>query len=208
MLTQEFVPDQHDPSIYIKMVKDHNGADAPLTVLFHVDDSLSSHPSEQVLVDFNNELMKAFPGTIKSSVTQFLGMTIRRSEDWSFWISQQPLIEKIYKQCEALAKIPELKARGWYLEPRVAGKDRDSNVPMLQDRLKRTTEPVTAAEQQVLKLFPYAEVLGACNRLRHDMHETDHFILIQGVVQIHIMLQTRPHRCSSGVGVLPSPQGA
>jgi hypothetical protein len=161
MLTQEFVPDQHDPSIYIKMVKDHNGADAPLTVLFHVDDSLSFHPSEQVLVDFNNELMKAFPGTIKSSVTQFLGMTIRRSEDWSFWISQQPLIEKIYKQCEALAKIPELKARGWYLEPRVAGKDRDSNVPMLQDRLKRTTEPVTAAEQQVLKLFPYAEVLGA-----------------------------------------------
>ena len=135
MLTQEFVPDKHDPSIYVKMVKDHNGVEAPLTVLFHVGDSLSFHPSEEVLVAFNNDLMAAFPGTIKSSVTQFLGMAIRRSSDWSFWLSQQPLIEKIYKQCEALASTPELKARGWYLPPRTSGKSKDPNVPMLQDRL-------------------------------------------------------------------------
>ena len=112
------------------------------------------HESVRAVQDFKTLLRGTFAGTDTDSCQRFLGIDIERVDgDSKFLLTQGPLIDKIVQQCCGLPQ-----ENGWFLS---GDTSKDSHVPMLQNRLKTSPQPVTEQEHRQLQKFPYREVLGA-----------------------------------------------
>ncbi len=146
MICEGFTPNKIDACLFQRVE-----ADGTTTyVLNYIDDGLCFSVKQRHVTNFKEALAKQFKITADKTLTRYLGIEIKRTQE-GFLLSQSKLVQSLYGKA-----LPYIQAEGLA---------KANKVPILDSRLKKITHRPSPEEQARLNALPYRNLLGGVGYL-------------------------------------------
>ena len=146
MICEGFTPNKIDACLFQRVE-----ADGTTTyVLNYIDDSLCFSVKQRHVMNFKEALAKQFKITADKTLTRYLGIEIKRTQE-GFLLSQSKLIQSLYDKA-----LPYIQQEGL---------EKANKVPILDSRLKKIPHRPSPEEQARLNALPYRNLLGGVGYL-------------------------------------------